>query len=295
MLSRLFYSGLRVTGITAGARAVRNGGVILAYHNVVARDDNVGDRGLHLALQQFSAQLSWLAGNYEIIPLTELARRLKAGQSVRRTAALTFDDAYEGVFENAWPLLKSAKLPATVFVPTDFIEHRISFWWDHPMIAPLATAELRQKWLEQLRGDSGEIARAEGALSAAQLPSAYRPASWQTIRRAAAEGLDLGVHSASHRNLTRLSGEELQREITDSRASIEAHTGVHASTFSFPYGLWNQRTRDSVKDAGFRAAVILGGGLNRPGADLWSLRRVNIPPSVSSHAFQAWVAGFSRD
>jgi peptidoglycan/xylan/chitin deacetylase (PgdA/CDA1 family) len=88
-----------------------------------------------------------------------------------------------------------------------------------------------------------------------------------------------------------LSDADLRQEIYVSRATLERNTGVRAMSFAYPYGLWDRRTRDLVKAAGFEAAVTLDDGLNDSAGDPWALRRVNIPASISAPAFQAWAAG----
>lgn len=291
MLSTLLYGALRASGITALARQTRAGGVILCYHNVVGQASAVGDPGLHLPSEEFARQMRWLSRSYDVVSLREFARRLEEGQSLRRTAAVTFDDAYAGVFEHAWPLLRDAGMPATVFVPTDAVRGEDGFWWDHPLIVRRATASRRWIWLTECMGDAQLIARSMVQREAAQLPPSHRAASWETIASAAAAGFDLGVHSASHRNLVRLSNQELHAETAGSRAALHARTGVQADAFAYPYGLFDTRVRDVVRRAGFRVAVTLDFGLNQPPADLWALSRVNVPATIPSPAFQAWAAG----
>ena len=293
MFSRLIYAALSVTGITTLARRLRGGGVILCYHNTVAPGESAGDPGVHMAVADFARQVSWVAAHYDVVPLVDVARRLREGRSLRGLAALTLDDGYEGVFTHAWPILRNANLPATVFIPTNFMQERTPFWWDHPAIAAHATDERRTTWLEQLKGDGDAIARAEGATEPPVLPSSCRPASWETIRRAAAEGFDIGLHSASHRTMPRLSDDELHREVVVSRAVLAERTGVEAAAFAYPYGRWDARVRDVVKQSGFDVAVTLDAGLNDEASDPWALRRVNVPASISAPAFAAWTAGIS--
>lgn len=293
MLSRLFYAGLRATGISALARRAGRGGAILCYHNVVRVHDAYGEPALHLALDRFSRQLRWIDGHFTVLPLQEFNARLQAGGALNRAVAITFDDGYAGVFEHAWPLLKSAGIPATVFIPTACIDAGAPFWWDHPAMAQNAIPNRRRHWLEELRGDGSSIVRFEKASSTGALPDEYLPATWEVIRQAAAEGFELGAHSATHRNLTRLSAAELDEEIAGSRNTLAQRTGVRAESFAYPYGLWNAEVHDSVRRAGFRVAVTLDGGLNRAGIDPWSLRRVNIPSSISMAAFEAWAGGLN--
>jgi peptidoglycan/xylan/chitin deacetylase (PgdA/CDA1 family) len=291
MLSRLYYSALRVTGITALARRVRRGGAILCYHNVVASSHRAGDLAAHMPVAEFARQLAWLLRHHDVIPLMEFVGRVRDGRPIKRLLALTFDDAYSGVLKHAWPLLRQRGVPATVFIPTDFIGGGEGFWWDHPAIVRTATPAQREKWIGELRGDGPAILRDAGAHSPPGLAPEQLPAMWDAIRLAAAEGLSLGVHSATHRNITRLSAGELRRETVDSRDVIAAHTGIQAETFAFPYGIWDARTREAVDNAGFSAAVTLDHGLVGPGADALALRRINIPASIPVPAFEAWVAG----
>jgi peptidoglycan/xylan/chitin deacetylase (PgdA/CDA1 family) len=123
------------------------------------------------------------------------------------------------------------------------------------------------------------------------LPPTHCPASWETIAAAAKEGLSLGVHSATHKNLTRLSRDELKQELVDSRVALAEHTGHLATTFAYPYGLADTFVRDAVVRAGYTVAATLDFGLNDRGADPLMLRRVNVPGSISLSAFQAWCAG----
>src|SRR5438128_1816475 len=153
-LTALFYLGLRATGCTALARRVVKGGLLVCYHNVLAAraEPPVGDPSLHLRIDRFREQMRWLAATYEVVSLTEFVARLAAAKSLRRVAAITFDDAYAGVFMNALPVLRELALPATVFIVAEAAERREPFWWDHPSVQRLATTARREQWLGRLGG-----------------------------------------------------------------------------------------------------------------------------------------------
>ncbi len=291
MLSSLCYSALRGTGLTALARHLRDGALILCYHDVVQGGPSPGDPAMHLPVERLTRQLRWLRDHYSVVPLLELTARLAAGASVHRLAAITFDDGYTGTFTLAWPVLQTLGLPATMFVVADAPGHLEAFWWDHPVIAAATTPERRQGWLTELRGDAHLITTALGAGAAAGPPPTHVPAGWGVVAAAAAAGLDIGVHSATHRTLTMLDDAELDREIKTAAEIIYAHTQVEPALFSYPYGVWDGRVRRAVRSAGYRAAVTLDYGLNTGATDLWSLRRVNVPASISQAAFAGWAAG----
>jgi len=206
-------------------------------------------------------------------------------------ATLTFDDGYEGVFEHAWPLLRELGLPATVFVVAERPEHREGFWWDNPEIARRVTPAGRERWLRELKGDGEGIASALSVMTATLLPTSHRPAGWGAIAAAAAQGLEIGVHSATHRTLPQLDNAELERELIASREVIQARAGASPVLFAYPYGIWDARVRHAVRCAGYVGAVSLDYGLVRRDADPWALHRVNVPATITLPAFEIWAAG----
>jgi len=295
MLRTACYAGLVALGIPSLVRRMRAAGVLLCYHNVLPPRNATaaGDVGVHLQFERFAEQIRWLARRYAVVALREFVERLHAGRSLRGIAALTFDDAYDGVFQHAWPLLSELGLPATVFVVAERPERQDAFWWDYPDIAPSATPASRERWLRELKGDASAILSALSLRNSTQVPSSHRPAGWDAIAAAATAGLEIGVHSATHRTLTQLGDGELEHEIVASRETIRARAGVVPTLFAYPYGVWDTRVRDAVSAAGYRGAVTLDYGLVGAGADPWALRRVNIPAGITLPAFEAWVAGLN--
>ena len=146
-LTALFYASLRMTGCIALARRVANGGLLLCYHNVVARRaaPSAGDPSLHMRVDRFREQVRWLAAAYEVVSLPEFLTRLAAAKPLRRVATITFDDAYAGVFMSALPVLRELGLPATVFVVARAAERREPFWWDHPGVQRLVKTARREQ------------------------------------------------------------------------------------------------------------------------------------------------------
>lgn len=293
MLRVAYYGGLRAFGLPRLMRRARDAGVLLCYHNVLPprHADGVGAAAVHLAFERFAEQVDWLVARYAIIPLQEVVSRVLAGRSLRGTAAITFDDAYQGVFQHAWPLLRSLGLPATVFVVADRPDRQDAFWWDHPDIGCHNGAGGRERWLTELEGDAARIEATLGLAPSDTLPRSHRPGGWESIAAAASQGLAIGVHSATHRSLPRLGDSELEREIVGSRHRIAARLGRDPHWFAYPYGLWDARVRDKVHDAGYHAAVTLDYGLVQRGADPWALARVNVPSGIGLDVFEVWVAG----
>ncbi len=93
-----------------------NSAVILIYHRF-------GENELALTnirIEQFEAHIAELtSGPYTVLGLPEIAARLKSGETLPdRTVAITIDDAYQSVVDAAFPRLRAANLPFTLFVST---------------------------------------------------------------------------------------------------------------------------------------------------------------------------------
>lgn len=297
MVPRLLYIALQAAGFTTLARRIRNAGVVLCYHNVEVPSGaaEAGASGLHMPVDRFRNEMRWLVAHYDVLPLSGFLDRVASGESMHQTASVTFDDAYAGVFEHAWPVLRDLGIPATVFVITGAPGRNRLFWWDRAAPQRASNDRRRHQWLTTLRGDGEAILRSLPAVTeGAEATAAARlPADWEVIAQAARSGVELGVHSATHRALPALGDDELVDEIETSRTTLSRETGTRPSFFAFPYGLWDERVRSCVQHAGYRAAFTLDYGLVRAGMDPWALPRVNVPAGIRDPAYQAWAAGLS--
>ncbi|MFT6556910.1 polysaccharide deacetylase family protein [Sneathiella sp.] len=81
----------------------------------------------NIKLDQFKEHLQELkAQKYTVLPLGQIVDKIQSGQALPdRTVAITIDDAYLSVYENAWPLLKEAGFPFTIFTSTDALDKKI--------------------------------------------------------------------------------------------------------------------------------------------------------------------------
>jgi len=82
--------------------------------------------------------------------------------------------------------------------------------------------------------------------------------SAEEIREVAGLGFEVGSHTCSHRDVTRLEKRVLEKELSDSKKAIEDITGEEVDAFSFPYGRYNQITAEAAFEAGYRRLFGLG-------------------------------------
>lgn len=97
------------------------------------------------------------------------------------------------------------------------------------------------------------------------------------IREMVAGGMYFGGHGVMHYRMSRLTEEELHKEIGTSREYLAAYASGPLA-FSYPYGDYDDRVMSAVKEAGFAAAFTAREGSAK---SLFSLPRVDtihLPP-----------------
>ena len=96
--------------------------VILQYHHVSDSTPAVTS----VTPENFKRHIDYLSENeFNVLPLKEVVEALQKNQSLpEKTIAITFDDAYLNIYENAFPLLKEKGWPFTLFVATDPVDKK---------------------------------------------------------------------------------------------------------------------------------------------------------------------------
>ena len=88
----------------------------------------------NIQLDQFEAHLAYLQdGGYSVLPLPDIIETLESGGTLPdRTVAITIDDAYLSVYQEAWPRLQAFEFPFTIFIATDPIDKNLRGYmsWD---------------------------------------------------------------------------------------------------------------------------------------------------------------------
>lgn len=228
---------------------------ILMYHMI--REPVPGSRynGLRVSPAMFERQLRWLTRHgwrgYTVSELVDQGERLP-----RKAFAVTFDDGYADTLLNALPLLQRYGVKATLYLVVDRFDNDWS---------------ARRK----PRRTDGELMD-EPKLSDAQ------------VRELLASGLfELGAHTLSHPDLTKLDSYAAADEIRESRHRLEDTFAVPVKSFAYPFGLYDARHVLQVMQTGFTSAVTADEGIDDP-AD-WHplrLRRVKVGGRDGWHLFR---------
>jgi len=126
---------------------------VVTYHRV----DELSSRPdfhrgvLSATPQQFSEQMQFLARCCNVVSMEEVLDAIDNQRDLPpRSVLITFDDAYRDFAEHAWPVLQQYKLPATMFVATDYPGNQSKlFWWDR---ISMSLADCREESIETSLG-----------------------------------------------------------------------------------------------------------------------------------------------
>jgi len=96
----------------------------------------------NVRMDQFEAHIKELTeGPYTVLPVSEIVAALRSGRKLPdRAIGITVDDAYLSVYTEAWPRLKAAGLPFTLFVATDAVDKRYAGMVDWGQIREMRDA-----------------------------------------------------------------------------------------------------------------------------------------------------------
>lgn len=150
-----------------------------------------------------------------------LSRALQGETPEEKSLVLTFDDAYDSVHRHAFSLLQRLGISATVFVVAGYVG-RLDTW----------------------------------DVNFANI--CFRHMDWGQLKELADAGWEIGSHTMTHRDLTRLTSEDLKREISESKVLLESKLAKSVEIVSYPFGNTNSAVVEACLRVGYRHGVVMG-------------------------------------
>lgn len=301
----------------------RDSALVLMYHAVLDPWGK-GERftnGNQVDVRLFREQLRFLQRHYEVVPLEEIVRRIRSGREIRGLSAITFDDGYYSVYENAAPVLAELALPATIFLIADLVGTNQMTWYDSVEACLLnadqteidmggmtySLGDNRYSTLHHIRRrlrhvdietrDSlvAELTEAVGETNPDRC-SNYRLMDWPQVAYLCTKGISFGVHSSSHPHLTKVAQQGLALEIDHAARKIADNLAKPMSDliFCYPDGDYNRTVRDHVEATGLLGAMAVENKLTPPNGDPFALPRIGVFRELSMPMFEDATVGFTR-
>lgn len=230
------------------------GDIVLMYHAV-----GRGWKTPHsLPLATFKRQVETLANEHRVVHLRELASEPDA-ESPR--VAITFDDGYRDFHDIVVPILQDNDVPATVFISPEFL------------------------------GDANPDLACDRYGVLADVPDGERAFMTQSELKAVASTdlVNVGNHTLTHPDLSKLAHTDLEWEIEGGRETLEDILGRSVDLFSYPYGSYAAETFErirSVVDQSHQLAVTSKRGHVTAATDRLLLERVEAPAERELFGFR---------
>ncbi|HET9361516.1 MAG TPA: polysaccharide deacetylase family protein [Vicinamibacterales bacterium] len=266
--------------------------LILGYHRVV---ENFAVAALTempnmlISVSMFERHLEWLGRQFRFVSLDDIGEHAVSGVPFDGpVAAITFDDGYRDVYEQAYPTLKRMGIPAAVFVVTDLVGGdgcqihdklyhllaRAFARWDDPrreLLGVLEELEIPSGHLFPTRATTRsplltvtallpsltqrDVRRVLAYLESVVGPAASdmpRSLTWQMIAEMGRAGFTIGSHTKTHASLPMETPEAAVEEIAGSKRALEAHLGKPVVHFAYPGGQFTPGVVDAVAAAGYQ-------------------------------------------
>jgi len=268
---------------------------VMAYHRVIPASVAVADH-VHSAMwitpETLAAQIQWMRSVGEIV---DLAALVNADDTATRRPlfALTFDDGWRDNHTVAWPLLRAAGVPATVFLASDALEHDHLFWpedvvtkthhialrgdearvraaladvWPasqpRPSISPAGA--LCEAWVEALKllPEQARRSRIEAYLrriGARTEPLNGYILTWDHAREMSRSGITFGSHTHTHTILEGLDDDEMTQELVVSRRLISSQLQCEIDLFCYPNARYTGDEGPVLERCGYRYGFVIDG------------------------------------
>ena len=172
---------------------------ILMYHSIIDNDDQ------SVSIESFKRQMHLMKTmGYQTIKFNKLKENNK------KKFIITFDDAYESVFINAFPILKKLGFNAYCFIVANKI------------------------------GDYNEWDKHRDKFKKMKIMNIEQIKEWLI------SGFNIGSHSLDHVDLTKLNRNDKIDQIVNSKKHLNSLFDTKIDTFAFPFGSYDDETQNII-------------------------------------------------
>lgn len=305
-----YYSGLLDFYIQLRDRcSSQNRLFILGYHAVVenvARSIEQGMMAQQLTSKEvFEKEMEQIASQFNFLSIDQAVDFTEGKLKLQRdSVVITFDDGYQGVYDHAYPILKTKGIPAALYLCSDYVGTPRLFYHDRlfylvrtMMLTGLAVAPVllesglpqeaapnggaplavTRSLLDQLSPD--QLDRVIDALqkklnvSEEAFPSDAKTLSWEAARDMSEHGMTIGSHTASHCLLNASEPQTILKELSASKARLEAGLEKKIMHLAYPDGRYTPFVIEAARACGYRSACTTQDFINRIGGNPYLLGR----------------------
>lgn len=265
---------------------------ILSYHEIADKSQTM-DSTYAVTPSNFEQQMHWLMDNgYHFISIDDILKYRKDGKALPAKAVLiTFDDGYQSVYANAYPILKKYKIPSVVALvgswllkedKVDFSGHMIprSEFLSQKEIKEMVASGLVEVASHSYASHKGIFGNPQG-----NMEPAIRTRQWLSDKQKYED-------EKSYKK-------RIYNDLAENNRFLKAYTGQKPRVIVWPYGHYNIESRRIAEDLGMPIGLTLDDGSNTRITPLWGLRRILVEHKMTLPDLELnmWVrnANFTDD
>ena len=172
------------------------------YHSIMDNHDK------SVSINSFELQMKLMRKmGYQTINFSDLNKNI-----TKKKFIITFDDGYENLITNVFPILKKLEFSATCFVVTNML-NKYNVW-------------------DENRSDYKKM----------KLMNIDQIYEWVS------NGFEIGSHTKDHLDLTSLDLNKKKEQIIDSKNFINQGLGIKITSFAYPFGSFDDETIKIVQE-----------------------------------------------
>lgn len=213
---------------------------VIAYHKIDQPTEDIKLRGAFTSPKNFASQMLYLKKqNFVFYTASELIDYYREnGTFPLKGITVTFDDGWKDNYTFAFPTMRDLQIKATIYLVPSCIGQTTT--------KVVADGEREREHLSQT-----------------------------DILEMSEYGIEFGSHTLNHKLLHRISPNEVEFEVTESKNQIENLLQKSCRTFAYPAGFFTDAAQEAVKRAGYIAAFSTVYGDDET-TNLYALNRVEI-------------------
>ncbi|MFA6013944.1 MAG: poly-beta-1,6-N-acetyl-D-glucosamine N-deacetylase PgaB [Gallionellaceae bacterium] len=247
---------------------------IFSYHEIAEKSETL-DSTYAVSVASFEAQMKWLVDNeYHFINIDDIINYRKHNKPLPSKAILiTFDDGYQSVYTNAFPIIRKYKIPTVIALvgswlqateKVDFGGHLIdrSKFMGQKEIKEMVASGLVEIGSHSHLLHRGILGNPQGNMQPAAITR-----QWLS---------DKGGYEDN-----RSYQQRIYQDLKANNDFLKQYTGQKARVMVWPYGEYNMEVRKIAESLGMPVGLTLDDGSNTRITPLWGLRRILVDQKMS--------------
>jgi biofilm PGA synthesis lipoprotein PgaB len=247
---------------------------IFSYHEIAEKSETL-DSTYAVSAANFEAQMKWLIDDgYHFIKIDDIINSRKHNKPLPSKAVLiTFDDGYQSVYANAFPIIKKYQIPTVIALVGSWLQATDKVDFDGHLIDRskfLSQNEIQEmvaSGLVEVGSHSYFLHRGILGNSQGNMEPAAITRQWL---------LDKKIYEDDKSYQQRIYD-----DLKTNNDFLKKYTGQKPRVMVWPYGEYNMDVRKIAESLGMPIGLTLDDGSNTTITPLWGLRRILVDQKMS--------------